>query len=97
MQLKQLEKEVKYLSTHVISSSGLIYTPEAAITEAEEQQLTAKILMQMEELERLVGLEVMQGQGSHTDKNSNLLAVLNCLTQQEARLKEVEKILAAEH
>jgi hypothetical protein len=37
VQLKQLEREVHYLSTHVINNSGIIYVPDDTITDAQEK------------------------------------------------------------
>lgn len=93
IQVQQLEREIKYLSTHVINSSGLIYVPDQTMTDVQEDHLNSRVALLLGELERLVGLEVVCSAGTQGSTQPDVLAVLD---EQDRRLDKVIDLLSAE-
>ena len=87
---------MKYLSTHVINSSGIIYVPDNQISDAEEDELNSKIQMSLDEVTRLVGLEsICEGIRSDQDAKDKF-NILNILEGQEKRLAKMFDMLTVE-
>lgn len=89
-----MESEIKYLSEHVITASGEIYVPDSHMNDAEEKNINEKLKGLVEEVERLINLEIVCEEGGQGAQQQDPCEVaLRALKGQSNRLEKVEKLL----